>query len=156
MSIGLKAYFALVLDEADASLHAPLSTRRAISAAAILNVLPDRVFETYRLTDPYKVWHAQDLPEYRARLEAECEDLAILHAMCRFDADAPKLERKIIAVGDEEAKKLALGDFMISLYNGLSVHAILVHTHDNTDLRFDALMHRAIAWWKTEFEKREL
>ena len=156
MTFALRDYFQLVVDETEASHRASLSTRRAISAAVFLNTLPDRVFETYRNSDPRKVRDAMDLPEYRDRIEKECTDLQILHALCRFEAAAPSLVRKTIEVSDAESKKLAIGDFMISLYNGLSVYAILVRLPDGKEIRFDELIDRAVAWWKNEFAARGL
>lgn len=156
MSLGLHDYFQLVADEHEASIGAPLSLRRATLAAVLLNNLPDKVFAAYRATAPDKVMNALDLPEYRAHVEAACPEIRTLHALCRFDDESPRLVREAVAVPEIDTTKLALGEFMISLYNDIAVQTLLVHFADGSSARFHDVTTPALSWWKNAFAKNGL
>jgi hypothetical protein len=149
-------YLALALDEVEAARRAHLSLRHAISAAVALDHLPDRVFAAYRETKPAKVRGAPDLPHYCRLIESECPDVGLLHQLCFFHREGPRLVRHPVPVTTEGLEKLDIADFMVCLYNDHAVETILLRDSDGSERVFNTILANAEAWWKSEFDARGL
>jgi len=121
------------------------------SSAVFLNILPDRIFETIAPATR-KGLHAQICRNIVSD-EAEYPNSAS-DGMCRFE-DATEDPAQVVSVDEENRRRRARRLHDLALQR-LSVHAIVVRLPDGKEMRFDKLIDRAVAWWKTKFALRDL
>lgn len=151
MTRPLADHLALMNEAYAECLAAPLSVRRALAVAVLLDLMPDRVFAQWRGNAPEKVLGAEDLPAYRAVL---CERFEALDTIARLGARAPggpTLEVVQVPVTAAELVGLTLPDFMVCLYNGQRVMRIMVRWPDGRQLAADDLLGAALAHWQRQF-----
>jgi len=148
----LAAYWHLLQQEYRASRAAPLSMRRALLVTALLNNLPDRVFEAER-SRISALDGAEDLPAYRALLRSRSAALGTISDVANQQANGPRLELTQVSVPLEAVGTLAVEDFMVSLYNDHKVQRVVIATAEGTHALAHEVFAEAIAWWTSELER---
>ncbi len=67
-----------------------------------------------------------DVLAHRQMVRASSEALRTIVDLAAHRDDGPRLVHRPVAVSAEEYPQLSIGDFMVSLYNGLAVERLLV------------------------------
>lgn len=131
------------LAEAEA---APLSTRKARLCAALLDDFCDRAWEALKV-EPERAFGAEDVLTFRARLRAVSPAMAAVMALAENRSGGPRLEIQAVAVASGDYPTLSVQDFMVSLYNGLTVmRVMLVEAGGATQAL--PILREAAAWWR--------
>ncbi|HTJ57293.1 MAG TPA: hypothetical protein VL418_07000, partial [Devosiaceae bacterium] len=130
--MNLAQHLALIKDENRASGAAPLSARKAWLVVVLLDNFADRVFEAFRELAPQKVFHAADLPAYRAALRAHAPLLGAIFDLGALRADGPELAVTSVEIPIAEYHKLPVEDYMVSLYNGNTVQRVVIRFPDGS------------------------
>ena len=120
----LADHHAYLADALAAAQAAPLSRRKAMLAALLIDAQVDRVFAAGGRGD--------DILEFRARLAAASPALALLFDLCAQRAGGPQLVLEAVTVPVADYGRLGVEDFMVSLYNNHSVQRLLVVGSDGT------------------------
>jgi hypothetical protein len=111
----------LQLDAAVAAARAaPLSRRRAMLAALLLDAEVDRLFA------------GGDILNHRAALAASSPALRLVLELCAMRPDGPALLTESVEVPLAEYDRLDVQDFMVSLYNGHTVQRVRIAAPDGT------------------------
>jgi hypothetical protein len=110
---------------ARASEH-PLSRRKAMLAAVLLDNLCDEAFDLLRAGQPDRDPGAEDVLAFRDRLAAASPPLGLVLDLCAGRQDGPRLEIATVPVPIEDYPRLSVEDFMVSLYNGNSVQRLVI------------------------------
>lgn len=147
LPLALGEHLALAAEETRLAFGAPLSRRRALRAAVLVDALADRVFEATRGA-PQAVRGAEDLPQYRRRLAEESAALGILAQFTAMGPDAPRLEMASWPVPDTELAALGIEDFMVSLYNGQQVQRVVFAWPDGRRRLAHEVLAEALAFWQ--------
>jgi len=126
MPLSLADHFALIEAEYAEALAHPLSARRAMLVTVLLDKFADRLFYARRDTAPEKLFHAEDVLAFRARLAAAVPALGRIFSLCALAPDGPRLATKTVAVPLPDYPSLPLADFMVSLYNSNTVQRVLL------------------------------
>jgi hypothetical protein len=147
------AHFALIRDEYDASLTAPLSARRALLVAVLLDHLPDRIFSAFRAPAPEALGHAEDVVAYRSNLRAQSPALGTIFDLCTPHPAAPTLKTVAIAVPIADYPSLRVEDYMVSLYNQNTVQRVVIAWPDGTQALAHEILAEAMAWWEAEMAR---
>jgi hypothetical protein len=92
---------------------APLSARKAMLVAALVDAYVDRLFAADEAAD--------DIPEFRADVAVRSPGLGQIMALC---AGRAQLVTEAVAVPLDEYGELAVEDFMVSLYNDHTVQRL--------------------------------
>ena len=103
-----------------AAQAAPLSARKAMLVAMLIDAYVDRLFAA--MPD------ADDILDFRAAAAARSVELGRIMALC--GGGNVKLVTEAVPVTDYGA--LAVEDFMVSLYNGQTVQRLLLVTPDGS------------------------
>lgn len=114
--------------------RAPLSRRKAMLAALLLDEVVDELFEGSRATD---------ILAFRAGLAARAPALALLLDLCAMRDDGPRLVLEPVEVPLADYAGLDVQDFMVSLYNGHTVQRVLVALPDGTRHDFQVVLAEA-------------
>lgn len=110
---------------------APLSRKKAMLAAHLIDAYADRLF--WARAEP-----AGDILEYRGGLAATHPDLGLIFALV---AGRASLVIEAVEIPLADYSKLSVADFMVSLYNQSTVQRVRIVTAD--DQRTD--VHRVLA-----------
>lgn len=113
----LSAHRAYLDGEWRAARAAPLSLRRAMLVAMLIDAFVDRQFAA----DP----SADDILAYRAARAAAAPALGVVLQICA-QADGPKMTLEAVTVPLEAYASLSVEDFMVSLYNDHSVQRVVI------------------------------
>lgn len=100
---------------------APLSARKAMLVAALIDAYVDRLFAA----DP----DAEDILAFRSRIAGRSPSLGAIMALCSGRA---RLVTEAVAVPLADYGALAVEDFMVSLYNDHSVQRLQLELPDGT------------------------
>ena len=119
--MNLGAHLSYLETEFAAACAAPLSARKAMLVAQLVDAYADRLFGAQAGFD--------DILDFRDSLAARTPDLAKVFALARGDA---RLATAAIEVPIAEYDLLAVEDFMVSLYNQHSVQRVFLVTPDDT------------------------
>jgi hypothetical protein len=117
----LARHLAYLRAEHEAAQRAPLSARRALLVAMLVDAYADRLFAAQAAED--------DILAFRTRLAAEAPALALV-----FDVAAgrARLVTEAVEVPLADYGTLSVQDFMVSLYNGHSVQRVRLVAADGT------------------------
>ncbi|WP_193336463.1 hypothetical protein [Devosia beringensis] len=121
-----RAYLA---DAVAAAQGAPLSRRKALLAALLIDAQVDRLFAAGGLGD--------DILEFRAALAAASPALKLVLDLCAQRAYGPQLVLEALTVPVADYGRLSVEDFMVSLYNDHSVQRLLLL--DGDGVRHDVM-----------------
>jgi hypothetical protein len=143
---GLAERFGRVEEALAEAEAAPLSVRKARIAAVLLDDFTERAWNRWK-RQPERVFGAEDLLAFRARVRVLCPAMATLAALAEGAATGPRLEVRAVAVPLEDYPGLSVHDFMVSLYNAHTVmRVIIVETGGAT--RALPVLHEAADWWR--------
>jgi hypothetical protein len=113
--VNLGAHLSYLEAEFAAALAAPLSSRKAMLVAQLIDAYADRLFGAQDETD--------DILVFRDLLAARSVELAKVFALCRGEA---RLSIEAMEVPLAEYGKLEVEDFMVSLYNQYTVQRVFI------------------------------
>lgn len=138
--------FALIEAEYRLSLAAPLSRRKALLVAVLLDDFADRCFDAWR-HEPERVHGAADPIAYRAELARRSPAMAAVFALGNQTATL-RLDSVEIPIADYPA--LGVEDFMVSLYNGNTVQRVMLVAPGAGPVLAHAILDDAIAFWRVQ------
>ena len=115
----LEEHFTYLTDAVAIARAAPLSARKAMLAAMLVDAWPDRAFAEGHTG-------AEDVLAYRAALAAKSEALALVFALCTLGENRPLLVTDAVEVPIAEYHLLSVQDYMVSLYNHNSVQRVRI------------------------------
>ena len=104
-----------------AARAAPLSAKRAMLAALLLDAAADAMFAASG---------EDDILEFRARLAAQSDALRLIFALCALRQNGPHLVTEAVAVPAAGYATLDIPDLMVSLYNNRTVQRVLIADGD--------------------------
>ena len=142
----LEAQFALILEEHRRSLAAPLSVRKVLLVAVLLDHFADRVFTQFR-DMPERVFGAEDVLAWRAMLAARSEPLALVADLASGQRDGAILRVDAITVPIADYPALAVEDYMVSLYNQNSVQRVVIVRGDGSTALAHEILASALEYW---------
>lgn len=119
----LDEHLALIVEEHRQALAAPLSARKTLLVAVLLDHFADRVFAQFRASMPDFLPGAGDLPAWRAKLAYGSEAIAAIFALGSGQAQL-RIDAVEVPIADYPA--LAVEDLMVSLYNGNTVQRVML------------------------------
>ena len=115
--IDLGGHRAYLDDALAAAQAAPLSRRKALLAALLIDAHVDRLFAAGGRGD--------DILDYRDRLAREAPAVGLVLTLCS-QQHTTQLIIEAVGVPLAEYGRLSTADFMVSLYNGQSVQRLLL------------------------------
>lgn len=130
MSQILEIEFARVEEAFDAARVHPLSSRKTLLVAVLLDNFCDQAFDALRRSPPARVFDAEDVLAFRERLRAEEPALGLIFDLCASAPGGPRLETRAVAVPIEEYGGLSIEDYMVSLYNANTVQRVVIAVED--------------------------
>ena len=142
----LAARFALIVEEYRLSLAAPLSVRKVLLVAVLLDHFADRVFAQFRDT-PERVFGAQDVLAWRAELGARSPALALVAELASGRHDGAMLRIDAITVPIADYPTLAVEDYMVSLYNQNTVQRVVIVRSDGSVVLAHEILAAALDYW---------
>ncbi|UJW85588.1 hypothetical protein [Devosia sp. SL43] len=110
--------------EWQAAQAAPLSRRRALLVAALIDAYVDRLFAAAP--------DEGDILAFRTRLAGVSPALALVFALCAQHDDGTRLVVEAVEVPIADYGSLGVEDFMVSLYNDHSVQRVLIGLPDGS------------------------
>ena len=110
---------------ASARAH-PLSSRKTLLVAVLLDNFCDHVFEALRWPAPDRIFAAEDVLAFREHLRQEIPALGLIFDLCAVAPGGPRLETRAVEVPIEAYGGLSIEDFMVSLYNGNTVQRVAI------------------------------
>jgi hypothetical protein len=119
-----------------AAQAAPLSLRRAMLVAMLADAYVDRLFAATP--------GAEDVLVFRNRMAASAPGLGLVMALA-VQTGASRLALEAVKVPLADYDRLAVEDFMVSLYNDHSVQRVRLVTSDGKSLDFQETMAEAMA-----------
>ena len=126
------------LDAAFASAEAaPLSTKRALLVALLIDAAVDRGFAPDRGDADLFVWRETVARKFPA--------LGEVMALTWGRPDGPRLALGAVTIPLRDYGSLGIEDFMVSLYNANTVQRVLLTRPDGTTTEVHPLLKRAIA-----------
>ena len=114
----LAEHWAYLEAEWQAAQAAPLSLRRAMLVAALLDAYADRLFAAAP--------EADDILVFRAELAAAVPALGQVFELCAQRVGGPWLVVEAVSVPVSDLGALPVEDFMVSLYNDHTVQRVVV------------------------------
>jgi hypothetical protein len=117
--VTLKEHFTYLEDAVAVARAAPLSARKAMLAAMLIDAWPDRVYAAGETG-------AEDVLAYRAGLAKKSEALALVFALCTLGESRPRLVTEAVEVPIAEYHLLSVQDYMVSLYNANTVQRVRI------------------------------
>ncbi|MET3900212.1 hypothetical protein ABIB57_004175 [Devosia sp. UYZn731] len=142
----LEAQFALMLEEHRHSLAAPLSVRKVLLVAVLLDHFADRVFAQFR-DAPERVFGAPDVLAWRAELAARSAAVGLVGELASGRHDGAMLRVDAITVPIADYPALAVEDYMVSLYNQNSVQRVLIVRRDGSTVLAHEVLASALDYW---------
>jgi len=147
MPLSLAEHFALILAEtADLDAH-PLSARQTRLVLTLLDKFAERVYFALRETAPEKLAPAADVVAWRDLLRSRCPALGAIFDACAVPP-AAELMTAAVDVPLADYPRLSTADFMVSLYNGLTVQRVLLVSAAGETRLARAVIDDALAWWR--------
>lgn len=143
--VTLDEHLALVVEEHRRAVAAPLSSRKALLVAVLLDHFADRVFAQFRTSMPDFLPSADDLPAWRGKLVAQSEALAAIFALGSGQAQL-RIDSVEVPIADYQA--LAVEDFMVSLYNGNTVQRVMLVGPEVAPALAHDVLAAALAYWQ--------
>ena len=141
----LEAQFALIVEEHRQSLAAPLSARKVLLVAVLLDHFADLVFTRWR-DMPERVLGAQDVLDWRATLAKQCPALALVAHLASGKHDGATLRIDTIRLPIADYPALGIEDYMVSLYNQNSVQRVVVARRDGSTVLAHDILAAALAY----------
>lgn len=127
------------LDAAFAEAEAaPLSAKKAMLVAMLIDAAIDRIFDAGATA-------SDDLLSFRREVAGRAPALAEIMALASLKAAGPRLMTAAVDVPISDYGGLSTPDFMVSLYNGHTVHRVLIERPDGTRAEIHPLLREAIA-----------
>ena len=148
--VSLDEHLALIVEEHRLSLAAPLSPRKALLVAVLLDHFADRVFARFRTGMPDVLPPADDLPAWRAKLASRSPALAAVFALGSGQA---QLRIDAVAVPIADYPALGVEDFMVSLYNGHTVQRVMLVEPGHEPVLAHDILAAALAFWQDAAEQ---
>ena len=148
MPLTLAEHFALIEEENRASLEAPLSARRAMLVAVLLDRFADRVFAAYRTQAPERVFFAEDVLAYRDAIADRSPALAAIFNLCALRPEGPVLKVVAVEVPIADYPQLPIEDYMVSLYNKNTVQRVVIASPDGTLTLAHGVLGEAVRRWQ--------
>lgn len=138
------------IEEAFAAARAhPLSSRKTLLVAVLVDNVCDHAFEALRWAAPARVFHAEDVLAFRARLRSEEPALGLIFDLCAAAPDGPRLETRAVAVPIEAYGRLSIEDFMVSLYNANTVQRVMIVAPGGVARLAHEVLGEAMAYLRT-------
>ena len=128
----------------------PLSSRKTLLVAVLLDNFCDQMFEGRRGEDAAPLFQAEDVLAFRARLRAEEPAIGLIFDLCALAPGGPRLETRAVAVPIEDYGTLSIEDFMVSLYNGNTVQRVVIAPSDGIARLAHDVLGEAIAYLRNE------
>ncbi|MDB5530091.1 MAG: hypothetical protein JWR51_3194 [Devosia sp.] len=142
----LEAQFALILEEHRHSLAAPLSVRKVLLVAVLLDHFADLVFAQFR-DRPERVFGVPDVLAWRATLAAQSAALGQVAELASGRHDGATLRIDAITVPIADYPALAVEDYMVSLYNQNTVQRVVVVKRDGSTALAHDVLAAALDYW---------
>lgn len=134
----LETHFTYLTDAVAAARAAPLSARKAMLAALLLDAYADRLFDA-------GTTGAEDVLAWRAQLAERHEALALVFALAAARPDGPHLVTEAVEVPVTDYPALAVADYMVSLYNQNSVQRVRIALPDGSRRDVHEVLAAALA-----------
>jgi hypothetical protein len=147
MPLTLAGHLSLIADELEAARRAPLSRRKALLVATLLDNFADRAFAARR-GDPEAVFGAEDLPAYREALRRRAPSLGLVFDLGAQRPDGPRLEVVDVEVPIAEYHLLSVEDYMVSLYNRNTVQRVVIAGPGDARVLAHPALAEALAFWQ--------
>jgi hypothetical protein len=144
--VTLEAQFALIIDEHRHSLAAPLSVRKVLLVAVLLDHFADGVFAQFRDV-PERVLGAPDVLAWRAMLAARSSALDLVGELASGRHDGAMLRVDAVTVPIADYPSLAVEDYMVSLYNQNTVQRVVVVQRDGSTVLAHDILAAALVYW---------
>ena len=141
----LDEHLALIVDEHRRAVAAPLSSRKALLVAVLLDHFADRVFAQFRTGMPDFWPAADDLPAWRGKLASNSTALAAIFALGSGQAQL-RIDSIEVPIADYPA--LSVEDFMVSLYNGNTVQRVMLVGPGGTPVLVHDVLAAGLAFWE--------
>ena len=138
----LEQHFTYLEQARLAARAAPLSARKAMLAAMLIDAYPDRLFAAGNTG-------AEDILAWRAALAAGSDALALVFALCALRDNGPRLVTEPVEVPIEDYPTLGVEDFMVSLYNDRTVPRVRIATADGRRRDVHEVLAEAVAALRT-------
>ncbi len=130
----LAAHLRYLHAEQVAAQAAPLSARKALLVALLVDAYADRLFAAQDVAD--------DVLEFRDGLATGSPALGLVFELA---AGRAQLTTEPVTVPTAEYGALSVQDFMVSLYNNHSVQRVMLVAHDGTRHDAHAVLAEAVA-----------
>jgi hypothetical protein len=147
--VTLDEHLALIVDEHHQAVAAPLSSRKALLVAVLLDHFADRVFAQFRTSMPDFLPVADDLPAWRGKLASNSAALAAIFALGSGQAQL-RIDSVEVPIADYPA--LSVEDFMVSLYNGNTVQRVMLTGRDGQPVPAHDVLAAALIFWQDAAE----
>lgn len=134
---------ALIEAEYRASLAAPLSARKVLLVAVLLDHCADQFFAARR-TRPDTVFGAEDPLRFRAELARRSPAMAAVFALGNQSATL-RLDSVTVPIADYP--RLGIEDFMVSLYNQNTVQRVMLARSDFGLIEAHSVLAEALQFW---------
>lgn len=134
--LSLVAHWDYLQTEWAAAQAAPLSIRKTLLVASLIDAYADRLFAADDC--------AEDILVFRAALAGDTPALGPIFALCAQRSDAPRLVLSATEVPLSQYTQLGVADFMVSLYNAHTVQRVQFAFPDNTKLDAQTMLSAAI------------
>lgn len=134
ISAELTAHLSTLEAEYAAALAAPLSRKRALLVALLIDAFADRLFAATG---------AEDVLVYREGLAAQSPALALVFALA--GQSGPQLVHDAVPVPLSEYSQLSVEDFMVSLYNDHTVQRVRIALPDGKRVDAHVMLGEAIS-----------
>jgi len=143
----LEAQFAGIVEEHGHSVAAPLSLRKSLLVAVLLDHFADAVFARFR-SAPDRVLGAADVLEWRAALARRSEAVALVGELAsgRHDRATWQIDTVIVPIADYA--RLSVPDYMVSLYNNNSVQRATIVRRDGSTVPAQDTLAAAMEFWR--------
>ena len=148
MSARLAEDFARIEAAYASALAHPLSSRKALLVAVLIENFADQAFEALRHSAPERVYAAEDVLAFRRLLLQEAPALGLLSELGSGRADAPRLETRSVEVPIADYPGLPVADYMVSLYNRNTVPRVLIVGPDGGARPAHEVLGEALAFWR--------
>lgn len=135
--LDLDDHFALLVAELKAAKSAPLSTRKAMLTAMLVDAYADRLFADQTAE--------ADILVFRTRLAAGSPALKLVFDLCSLRPEEPRLVTESVEVPIADYGKLEVEDFMVSLYNDHTVQRVRIALPDGGRRDVHEVLGQAIA-----------
>lgn len=132
----LAAHWDYLQTEWAAAQAAPLSIRKTLLVASLIDAYADRLFASDQTAD--------DILVFRAALAADTPALGSIFALCGQRVDAPRLVLSATEVPLSRYTQLGVADFMVSLYNNHTVQRVQFAYPDGKQLDAQTILGAAI------------